>query len=240
MTLLLPLLLAGCGLWIYEEPDEGGLVSWSGAVLDGPSADAGVFSGGDLTAWGLDGVQVAEGEEPWADSPGTWRLKVPPEQPVAIHLAGEGMLPSVWRGTTPAGQGYWYTGALFAYEQATWRPFFEQFDGQHGLSVTALEDGVCWAWFAPDEPEAWAGARVKLSDGEGATEEYLAYTLDDDGILVEPLGGPLDHLFAFDLAPGHITLSVQTVDGRAMRETWPCWAGEIVTGWFLALPAEPS
>jgi hypothetical protein len=240
MTLLLPLLLSACGLWIYEEPDEGGRVSWSGAVIDGPSADAGPFTGGELTAWDLDGELIATGREPWEDSPGTWRLKVPPEIPVALHLAGEGMLPAVWRGTTPAHLAYWYSGALFAFEQDTWRPFFEQFDGQHGQQVTALEDGVCWAWFAPWEPEAWAGAQVRLTDGAGEIADFLAYTLNDEGVLVDPAGTPLDHLFAFDLTPGDITLSVLTADGRAMTETWPCWAGEIVAGWYLALPAEPT
>jgi hypothetical protein len=136
--------------------------------------------------------------------------------------------------------GYWYTGALFAYEEEAWLPFFEQFEGQHGISIPALADGICWAWFAPLVPEDWAGAQLRLTDGTGARIELLTYTLDDEGFLVDPDGGPVDHAFAFGLAPGDATLAVRTADGGSLVETWPCWPGEVVTGWYLALPEEAS
>ncbi len=238
---VLPVLaLCACGAWIIEEGTEGGDVAWYGTILDGPyTGDNGVFSGGELLAYDLEQELLAEGTEPDPDNPGYWKLKVPPQTPIALHLAAEGMLPTVWRGSTPGALGYWYTGALFAYDDELWTPFFEQFDGQGGVTIEPLGDEICWLWGAPLEPEAWAGAEIEIVDGSGEPATVLAYAITDDGLLA-PAGGAdaVTYILAFNLAPGDITVNVQAADGRAFSETWPAWPGEVVSAWYLALPTE--
>ncbi len=235
----LALLLPACGMWIYEETTDDGTVTWYGTVLDGPyTGDNGVLSGGDVLVYDLDEELLAEGTEPYSDTPGYWKLKVPPAESVAIHLAGEDLLPTVWRGTTPTAQAYWYTGALFGYHQESWLPFLEQFDGQGGISLEPLGDEVCWLWGVPWDGDDWAGADITITGGDGEESVALAYTLDDEGLLYETDSEPIDYFFAFNLAPGDVTVSVQAADGRQVEETWPAWPGEIVSAWYLALPPE--
>jgi hypothetical protein len=165
---------------------------------------------------------------------------VPPTTPVALHLAAEGVLPTVWRGTTPSALGYWYTGALFAYDEATWLPFFEQFDGQGGVSVEPLGDEICWLWGVPLDPEAWAGASIEILDGEGQSATVLAYHASDEGLLSLTTSEPVHYIMAFDLAPGDVTMQVTTADGRSFEERWPAWPGEVISAWYLALPPEDA
>jgi hypothetical protein len=242
LTIVALLPLCSCGSWILEEPAvEGGMVSWYGSILDGPyTGDNGVLSGGEVLAYDLDGELLAQGTEPEADSPGYWKLRVPATTPVAIHLAAEGMLPAVWRGTTPGAMGYWYTGALFAFGEEIWLPFFEQFEGQGGVSIEPLDHGVCWLWGAPAEPEAWAAADIEILDGEGQPVTVLAYQLNDEGALEPSTTHAVTYFLAFNLAPGDITVSVQAADGRGFDETWPCWPGEVVSAWFLELPTDDA
>ena len=236
---ILALALLGCGAWVYEEASNDGTITWYGTVLDGPyTGENGVLSGGDVLVYDLVGEQLAEGTEPYDDNPGYWKLKVPPDEPAAIHLAGDGLLPAVWRGSTPSAQAFWYTGALFAYDQESWLPFLEQFDGQGGVSLEPLGDEICWLWGAPWDRDAWAGADIAITGGDGEGAVVLAYTLDDDGVLYETSSEPVDYFFAFNLHPGDVTVSVQATDGRSVEETWPAWPGEVVSAWYLALPPE--
>ncbi len=225
-ALLLCLAATACGSWIIEEPTDGADVAWYGTILDGPyTGDNGVLSGGEVLVYDLDEELLAEGTEPDADNPGYWKLRVPASTPVALHLAGEGMLPTVWRGTTPSDLGYWFTGALFAYDAEIWLPFFEQFDGQGGVSIEPLGDEICWLWGSPSDPDAWAGADISIVDGVGQAATVLAYHLDDDGLLAPAGDEPVLYFMAFGLAPGEVTLSVTAADGRSFDETWPAWPG---------------
>ncbi len=236
------LLLAGCGTWIFDDDSEAASsVNWYGSIIDGPyTGENGVLSGGDVLVDDLDGERLAEGTEPYSDTPGYWKLQVPPGEPVAIHLAGEEQLPAVWRGTTPTSTGYWYTGALFSYHEETWLPFFEDLEGQQGVSIEPLGEDSCWLWGAPYDPDAWAGAEIELLDGEGEPAVVLAYTLTEDDLLVLTSDEPVYYFFAFNMAPGDVTLSVQAADGRSLEETWPAWGGEVVSAWYVALAQEDS
>jgi hypothetical protein len=233
ILVLLPL-AAGCDLLWPPSTEDTGPITWTGRVLDGPyDGENGVFTGGSFEVTDLEGHLLARGEEPWADDPGAWRIDVRGDWPVAIHLAAEGVLGAVWRSTTPATDGYWYTGALFAYDEATWMPFFEQFD-----DVGLLDPDECWFWGAPEDPEAWAGAAFTLTDGALESAEIMAFEADDEGFLVPAGDGPVVYLLAFGLAPGDVRLEVSTGDGRTMSETWPARGAEVISAWFLALPRE--
>lgn len=231
-------LVVGCDRLWPEGTQDTGDVSWTGQVLDGPyNGENGLFTGGTFEVTDPGGRLLAEGEEPWDDEPGTWRILVPRDAPVAIHLAAEGMLGAAWRSATPSTDAYWYTGALFAYDEAEWLPFFEQFDDTY-TDLEPLDDRTCWFWGAPEDAHAWAGAEVSLTDGGGTEIEVLRFTSDDEGLLVPAEEGPVPYLFAFGLAPGDVRLEVATTDGRSMSETWPARGGEVITAWFLALPEE--
>ncbi len=227
-------LLAGCDLLWPPSTEDTGAITWTGLVIDGPyTGENGVFSGGSFEVVDPDGALLTEGEEPWADDPGAWRIRVPPDTPVAIHLAAEGMLGAVWRSTTPASDAIWFTGALFAYDEGEWMPFFEQFDGE-GTEVGTLGPDRCWFWGAPDDPSAWAGATITLTDGAGRVADPLLFGVDDEGLLVPATTGPLVHVLAFGLTPGDVRLQA-TVGDRAFDETWPARGAEVITAWFLAL-----
>ena len=104
---------------------------------------------------------------------------------------------------------------------------------------SSLAEGTSvWLWGSPLDPEAWSGADVAVSDGDGAQGTLLSFAVNDDGSLAPSGPGPVDLFVAFDLAPGAITLSVEAVDGRAASQTWPTQPGELVSAAFFALPLE--
>ncbi len=236
---------SGCGYWIFEEEADATSINWYGYILDGPyTGDNGYFSGGTVEVTDLAGEVIGEASEPYNDSPGYWKISVPPEEPLAIHLEGEGMLSSVWRGTSPADLGYWYTGSLFAYDSEIWLPFFEMFEGEVGtdeqqVSIRELGEDNCWLWGVPADPDAWVGASLAVMDGDGDDATVLTYTETDDGLLVASgATDPIDHFLAFNLEPGDISIWVLDSWGSIIEETWPARGGEIVNAWYLELPEE--
>ena len=136
MSAILLALLAACTS-STEPVDEDETIRWSGYILDGPSTGGnGYFTGGTVLVEDLTGEDLDEGSEPDPETdPGYWRLDVPPVTDVYLRFAGEGMIPTIFRGTTPESTAYWYSGALWSYLETDWLPFFEQFDGQAGVQI---------------------------------------------------------------------------------------------------------
>ena len=233
--------LVGCdsyqGWW--GDSEESDTVRWSGTILDGPyTGENDVLTEGTVTVEGLDGELLDEGSEPWSDYPGWWRVDVPPDTPVYFRLAAEGMHPALWSTTTPGGAAYWYTGSLFAYEQETWGGWFQELADAEGVELGSLDER-CWLWGAPLSPDDWVGASLQLTDGDGQEVSLYSYRIDDDGLMSRSLVmNSIDYFFAFDLAPGDITLQVEASDGRLVVMDFPAQAGEVISAWYLALPGE--
>jgi len=235
MTLLL--LLAACASDPTSSDDD--TVAWYGWVLDGPPTDeSDVMTGGVFTAEDATGALLDEGSEPEAENPGWWKLSVPPQSDVVLRLSAEGMIPSVYRATTPSDTGYWLTGALFAYDEAVWLPFFEQFDGQGDVAIQPLGDDVCWLFGAPWDPAGWGKANLHVVDGAGQEATVLAWTSTSDGLIEAGPGDPVDFFLAFNLAPGLVSIKGSFPGPRDIQVDWPARGGEIVTAWFLALPGD--
>lgn len=233
------LLLAPLACALLEEqraaPTE---VVWSGWVYaELPGADAPLLEAGTLTAWDLDGEPLAEGTMA-EDAPGYWSLTLPAATELELRLDGDEQAAMRWRGRSPAGRGYWLSGALFTVGDATAAAFFEALDGWQGLQPRALSGGeVAHLWGQPWEPEAWAGATVEVEHGGGAaTVVRLAY--DSEGQLIDAGTGRVDLFVAVNLEPGPVTLRVQASDGRRAETRWQAQGGELLSAFYTTLSAE--
>lgn len=244
-----PLLLAGCGglPWFPEDDPPAEKIRWQGYLIDGPYTGENAWvEDGSLVVEDLDGAELATGRTS-ADARGWWSVKVPRETPVAIRVSGEGLLPALWRATTPAQPAYWFTGSLFAYEAVFWTEYLLQMDGQGGVRIQDLGDEIAWLWGAPLDPEAWVGATVTVTDGAGQAATVLSWFVDcDEGdtggesCVLTPSGAddPVEMFFAFNLSPGAVVLQATAADGRGLDVTYPARGGEVVSAWWLALPEE--
>ena len=88
----------------------------------------------------------------------------------------------------------------------------------------ALDDGAIHLWGIPNDPEAWDCADVRVQDAEVA-----CYTFDDAGAPTRVESGVFDWFFAFDLAPGDVSLD----DGAGPTETWTATEGDLVMALWL-------
>ena len=96
------------------EPSSSTIV-WSGTILDDPynTAEPTALTGAQVTALETTSDQPIVGIES-ASTPGYYSLEVPPDADITIRVSGPDHVSTVFRGTTPAGRGIWFTGALFA------------------------------------------------------------------------------------------------------------------------------
>jgi hypothetical protein len=250
--LALSLPLGGCELvlpYLEEQRTDPSLVYWTGRIYDGPDAQtAGPFTGGTLTLTDRDGAPLLdEGGDPVDDpyevqgNAGSWVLTVPVDIDVMLRLSGDGYATTVWQGHTPSYRGYWFNGALYARQTA-----------DLDAIVTALQDAALLdtappdlaegqrvdLWAEPDDRDAWVGVTTALIDAEGR-KDVLVLTVDDDGT-VRAAGAedPVDYLFAFDLAPGDVTLEAATATQHVLV-SWPAEGGDLLNASFLALSEAP-
>lgn len=237
ISLLLPWILVACTS--SDPTEDDGTIRWSGYILDGPyTGENGTLTGGAVTVDDTLGNTVAEGTEPYPeDDPGYWRLDVPPDTEVFVRLSADGMMPALFRGTTPSVASYWFTGALWAYLEEEWLDFFLQFDGQSGVSIEPLSEDVVWVFGGPYDAEDWVDARVTVVDGVGKQPTVLHWTVDDEGYLVEAgPGDTVEYFLAFNVTPGIVALDVVAGDGRTMQVDYAARGGEVVSAWYLVMP----
>jgi hypothetical protein len=213
-------------------------VNWSGYVVKSVyGGDDGYLEDGSLVVEGLGQELVAEGFQPEpARSPGYWRVQVPPETPVALRVAGDGMIPSLWEATTPGNVGIWFSGALVAFEEASWMPALEEFDGAFGIELGKLDADHCWLFGVPMVPADWADAEISVVDGTGHVGRVIALAEGSDATLVQANGDPVVEFFSFNLAPGPMAIHVAAADGRTLDMVFPARGGELVTPWYIELP----
>jgi len=250
LVLIVP--LGGCDVilpYLVEQRGDPSLVYWTGRIYDGPDAStAGPFTGGTVTLTDQDGQPVLDdGGDPVDDpyevegSAGSWVLTVPVDTDVMLRLAGDGYATTVWQGRTPSNRGYWFNGALYARQSADLDAIVTALldAGLLDASPPALDEGArVDLWAEPADRDAWVGATTALIDAEGR-KDVLALTVDEDGT-VRAAGAedPVDYLFAFDLAPGDVTLEAATASQHVLV-SWPAEGGDLLNASFLALSESP-
>ncbi len=219
-------------------PDE---VTWSGYVLEDLSGkkdpllleDDGAFQVVDL-----DDEPIADGQH---SGDGYWYVVVPSDEEVAIRLSGAQHVSSLWRAHTPNGRAYWLTGSLFTQFTSSFDALVKALDGFEGLDPEDLAKGkVVHLWGQPLEPDAWAGAVVTATGGDGADVPMFTFAVDEDkGVVTEAGDQPVSFFFGANAAPGDVTLRVEAVDGRVAETTYPARGGDLVTAAFFDLGAAP-
>ena len=218
-------------------PDD---VTWSGYVLEDLSGkkdpllleDDGAFQVVDL-----DDEGIADGEH---SGDGYWFVDVPTDIDVAIRISGAEHVSSVWRAHTPGGRAYWLTGALFTQYVTSFDAFVDALEGVKGLDPEDLSKGtVVHVWGQPLDPDAWAGAVVSATGGDGADVPMFTFAIDDESVVTEAGDQPVSFFFGANAAPGDVTLRVEAVDGRVAETTYPTRGGDLVSAAFFDLGAQP-
>lgn len=242
--------LLGCQ-YFEEQRAQPTTVSWDGYVLAqvADEADARVMDSGRVALQAMDGSFELEAIASTTTA-GYWRFdEVPVATEVAVILEGpEGgseslpeLAPTVWRGITPSGRASWLTGGLFLRDLDTTEAFLQDLTAFDEVeAVTPLIDGtVAHLWGEPWEPEAWVGARLGATGGDGAEVQVLALAYAEDGTLgIAGDDDPIDLFVALELEPGEVELEVEASDGSLATTTWPARGGDLLSAIYLALPED--
>ncbi len=230
----------GCSISFTYDSDAPDEVAWSGYVLEDLSStkeplvleDGGVFQVVDL-----DDELVADGEHAGS---GYWAVDVPADLDVAIRVSGDEHVTSVWRGHTPHGRGYWLTGALFTQYTSSFTALLEALEGVPGLVPEDLAKGkVVHIWGQPLDPDAWAGALVTATGGDGEDVPMFTFAIDEKGVVTEAGDGPVSFFLGVNARPGNVALRVEAVDGRVGQSTYPTRGGDLLTAAFFDLGETP-
>ena len=234
-------LIVGLGCVPLGTGSSDALVLWSGTVLDDPylGEDPSALEGGAVVAVNLDDEDVAVGVES-EGSAGSFSIEVPPGLELAMRISGPEHAPTVFRGRAPEARGLWFNGSLFARQSAPLDAFLAALELPGGGVPSDLSDGaIAHLWVEPAEPEALAGASFALVDGAGEPGTLLAFTTTETGAL-EPADSedPITLILGVDLAPGNVTLGMDSLDGRSAETTWPARGGDLLAGPLFALSAE--
>lgn len=236
MTLPAALLLLSSCSFLEEQRTAPTAVAWSGYIYsDLPTEDTALLEVGSLTAVDLDDTELSTGGT-YEDSPGYWQIEVPVDTDLALRLTGGDQYPTVWRGHSPSGRGYWLNGALFAMHRDTVDGLLDGLRGFQDLDPADLADEeVAHLWAQPTDREAFAGVDVAVLDELGEAQ-VVRLAVDTDGALVDAGTGPVDLILAVDLLPGPVTLVLTGPDGASSETTWPARGGDLLAGFFLSAP----
>lgn len=236
---LLALSLSAC----VAAESTSGPVSWGGYVFADPYVSEDLLTQGSFEVLDLEGACLLADDDACIagseaeSTTGYWTVAVPRSTPVALRLMASGRAPTVWRVTTPRRDAQWLNGGLFTRDLVAVEAFVADLGPPWASAAPLSVSAHAWMWGAPLDPLAWAGATLTLIDGDGAEVPVLALSQAADGA-VSVAGGtdPIDLLVATDIAPGVVTLTVQTADGREVVEAWPAQPGDLLSAVFLALP----
>lgn len=249
MLLLWTLGLTGCQ-YLEEQRTLPEAVAWDGYVLAQVSGldETQVLAEGSVTLVDLDGTELAAAA-PIEGFVGYWRFEeVPVATEVALRLEGTAsgsepgapLTPTVWRSRTPSGRASWLTGGLFLRDLAYTEDFLATLEGFPGVTVTPLSEGtVAHLWGEPWLPEEWSDVEVSVVGGDGLEGTVLLLVVEEDGTIREASGEePVDLFLGLDLAPGTVTLTVETPEGAVAETSWPARGGEVLSAIYYALPEE--
>ena len=222
---------------LYEVRQPVTEVSYAGSVLASTFDFETPFTGGTMTWLDMDGAELAVGEEPDpTNNPGYWTAVLPPETEFVLRVdGGEGYYPAVARGLSPAGNGLWFTGALFGWPAELTDPYFVDTALQLGVTLEPLVDGqVAYLWGAvhPDSIDVFEGGRLTVIDGDGEEAPVSAWIVDESGVFVPTDVPPADYFLAYNLAPGDVTV-LYDGDDDTIETLYPdVQGGDVVTPWF--------
>ncbi len=228
--LSLLLLLTGCGstgpVWygyVYEDPlaTGGELVAMAGSTVTAV----------DLDDAPMDGLSVPEGAPD-----GYLELRLDPGTELALRVTGPDHLPFVWRGAMPETTAELAAGALFGRSAAIGWATLDQLQGV-AADASLLDGETVALWGQPLDPAAFAGAELRIVDGDGTVHDVDAFFIDADGAAVPAgLSDPIQLFLASGLAPGAVTLEVTAATGAVATTTWPARGGDMLSAHYFALP----
>ena len=225
---MLWLSLFGCELlqpYLEEVREETTEVAYGGWISAGPvGSDTEMLVDGTVEFWGVDGELLSEAEQPFADSPGYWRVVLPPDTPFNLRIESEEAYPAVWRGRSPNESGIWLTGALFSWPHSAVDPFFEALEESLAIEVADLKtEDVVHVWGQVTNREDADASDWPIRDGEGRRVEPYTFRQQEDGSLVLVEEAPVDYVFAFNLAPGAVEVAGVIYDSQAGDLLAPWW-----------------
>ncbi len=134
MILYAPLLGAGGCEYLSEQRAAVTEVTMAGYVLASPIDGELLMESGEMTWMDAAGETLAEGPMSEGNA-GYWSVgALPPSAPFLLRVdGGEGYHPTLSGGVTPAGNGLWFTGAVFGWSAALTDAFFQDTAAIAGL-----------------------------------------------------------------------------------------------------------
>ena len=220
--------LFGCDFlqpYLEEVREETSEVTYAGWISEGPmGSDSVMLSTGTVTFHDADGELQWEAEQPFADSPGYWRVVLPPSTPFNLRIESENAYPAVWRGRSPNESGIWLSGALFSWPHASIDPLFEALAESLEIEISDLKtDDVVHLWGQVLNREDADVSDWPIRDGEGRRVEAYTFRQQEDGALQYVEEAPIDYVFAFDLAPGAVEVAGVLYESQAGDLLAPWW-----------------
>ncbi len=208
--------------------DPSDVVELDGYVYAGPTDPDVQLTGGTLT-FTPEGAEPIAAEQPFVDDyPGYWRADVPASVPYSLRIVGNTGYPAVWRGTAPAADGSWFSGALFGADTDQVDTFLAGLELPTTITPAPLGEGeFAHVWGYPWVAEGWDCALVSVN-GEPA----ICYLQDPTtGYTSRVDAGPFTYFVSLNLLPGEVVVD----SGIGGAETYMAEGGDMVFAfWFSA------
>jgi hypothetical protein len=218
--------------WLSTETEPPEVVTLQGWVYDSPLSSETALDDGWLTYLDLNLVELAQGEQPFPDYPGYWRVELPAGEEYFLRVEGPDHYPALYRGQAPTGHGL--TSALFGFEVGPTADFFAGVEEAVGLDIGLESPDLVHLWGVPNLGDE--DSTVHCEDlavlHNGAAASVVCFALNEDGVLAQTSAGPVDHFFAFNMLPGELIVRV-TVGDEQLEELWFPQGGDIVAAWYF-------
>jgi hypothetical protein len=223
-----------------SEPITEHSYSWQGWVSeDLPFDGVGGLRVGEIAVHDTDGNLIATAVQPADREPGNWRIPLTNAQPVAIRISGPEQMTTVWRTTTPARQGYWFSGSFFAVKTQTMTAFWDALSELEGKPMGRSDGAHLYGQtlsLTNADLDAWTGAQITLYDGAGQVHRPWTFSADETGALVAAEGLPISVFTVTDFEPGAVRLVVDASDGRSIVMDYIAEPGDLLGAFAFTLP----
>jgi len=224
------LLLTGCVSLTpsTEAPTE---VSVQGWISQSPlAAEDEVMATGEVTYFDLNLIELTAAEQPFQNYPGYWRATLPADEEYNLVVdGGDGYYPALYRGRAPTGDALSFP--IFGFNAAQIDPFFESLEEVIGVDIHIGTEDLVHVWGTVDPDYAVAGSEIAVYSNDAAVGVF-PFFINDDGVLEQSVDDDADYFFAFNLAPGRVTVAFEE-DGVVTEERYDCLGGEIVSAAYF-------